>query len=59
MGTGIFGSTNQPSWRGRAPLRCPTHVEDPLRELIRKETRWMDGFMERELNPLPRLPTTT
>ena len=57
MGTGIFGSTSQPSWKSTAPQRCPTHVEDPLRELIRKETRWLDGFTARELDPPPPKPT--
>ena len=57
MGTGIFGSTSQPSWKSTAPQRCPTHVEDPLRELIRKETRWLDGFAARELDPPPPKPT--
>ena len=56
MGTGIFGSTSQPSWKSTAPQRCPTHVEDPLRELIRKETRWLDGFTARELDPPPPKP---
>ena len=57
MGGGIFGSTTQPSWKGRAPQRCPTHVEDPYREYIVKESRWLDSFMERELNPPPAPPS--
>ncbi len=57
MGGGIFGSTTQPSWKGRAPQRCPTHVEDPYREYIVKESKWLDSFMERELNPPPAQPS--
>ena len=57
MGGGIFGSTTQPSWKGRAPQRCPTHVEDPYREYIVKESKWLDSFMERELNPPPPPPS--
>lgn len=57
MGGGIFGSTTQPSWKGRAPQRCPTHVEEPYREYIVKESRWLDSFMERELNPPPAPPS--
>ena len=57
MGGGIFGSTTQPSWKGRAPQRCPTYVEDPYREYIVKESRWLDSFMERELNPPPAPPS--
>ena len=57
MGGGIFGSTTQPSWKGRAPQRCPTHVEDPYREYIVKESKWLDSFMERELNPPPAPPS--
>ena len=57
MGGGIFGSTTQPSWKGRAPQRCPTHVEEPYREYIVKESRWLDSFMERELNPPPAQPS--
>ena len=57
MGGGIFGSTTQPSWKGRAPQRCPTHVEDPYREYIVKESKWLDTFMERELNPPPAQPS--
>ena len=57
MGGGIFGSTTQPSWKGNAPQRCPTHVEDPYREYIVKESKWLDSFMERELNP-PAPPRT-
>ena len=53
MGGGIFGSTTQPSWRGRAPQRCPTKIEDPYREYVVKESKWLDVFMARELDPPP------
>ena len=57
MGGGILGSTTQPSLKGRAPQRCPTQVEDLYREFDVKESKWLNSFMEHELNPPPAPPS--